>query len=190
MERDREKIWGGDDWNVTFTEYAMGQPKRREEPKVERLYERSLAPLALGYPPKGPDGTQVPDQMVRNMRAFVKFMAASYCTHDQITAWNCPACTSDLMDRTLFGDYNGSQGFIAAYLARKTIVVVFRGSANLPNWIYNIRFWKADAEFLKPELGAKVHSGMLDVYKETKDEMVGVLKNMTRKYPGWSVTFA
>ncbi|KAJ3292525.1 hypothetical protein HK104_005223 [Borealophlyctis nickersoniae] len=195
LDRQKQQIFAGVDFNITYTGKRRGKPKGKEEgaKPSERLFARErlygkilLAATADG--PKGPDGQLVPSSLLAEMQTYTKFAGAAYCSNAQITNWNCKSCASGVVTNPkYFGTDSDMQGYVAVYPARQTVLVAFRGSSNMANWIANLQFGKSDAEFLVR--GAKVHGGFLALYQKYKAAMTGLLKDALAKNPGYSVTF-
>ncbi|KAJ3277881.1 hypothetical protein HK104_002878 [Borealophlyctis nickersoniae] len=182
LDRDKENTFKGVDFSVKASaKRSLGGNLTQAE--VQR---RSM--LALGYGPSGTNGQVIPAAFLTAMQTFTKLAAAAYCTPDQITSWNCRTCPGGISNIKYFGGYwSGMQGYVATYDARQTIIVSFRGSANIENWIANLQFAKADADFLVS--GAKVHTGFLDKWNEVKSTVVNLVQAARQKNPGYSVTF-
>ncbi|KAJ3280507.1 hypothetical protein HK104_000613 [Borealophlyctis nickersoniae] len=194
LDRQKEHIFAGVDFNITYTGKRRGKPKGKEEGAKpnerlfarERLYGRLLTAAADG--PKGPDGQVIPPSLLAEMQTYTKFAGVAYCSNAAITNWNCKSCAPGVVtDPKYFGTDNDMQGYVAVYPARQTILVVFRGASNMASWISNLKFGKSDAEFLVQ--GAKVHGGFLALYQKYKPAMTGLLKDALGKNPGYSVTF-
>jgi len=96
---------------------------------------------------------------------FVYYSAAAYCDANPINAWSCGPCKKlGSYDATTVSDARtDGQAYVASSAADNVIVVAFRGSENLKNWIANLNFSKAAAY---PECnGCMVHGGFYDSMK-------------------------
>jgi len=99
---------------------------------------------------------------------------ASCDSLDQIKAWTCPVCHAASDDFETAWAYESDhfdiQGFVGLDKSRKIIVIGFRGSKTLANWIANLKFARVDSPF-KECNNCKVHKGFLDDYNSIADEL-------------------
>ncbi|KAJ3278315.1 hypothetical protein HK104_002454 [Borealophlyctis nickersoniae] len=180
FELDKEEMFKDLKFNVS----TFGEPRNRT---ASGLGKR--APLPLLGKARGPNGEMVPELVVKEFQTYTKFSAAAYCTPNQIRDWKCRTCPDNtLQDIQYFGSYWTMQGFVAVYPARQTILISFRGSINIPNWIANLKLAKTDADFLVS--GAKVHSGMLGIYEDVKADVQRLVLAALEKNPGYSLTYS
>ncbi|KAI9324953.1 Alpha/Beta hydrolase protein [Zopfochytrium polystomum] len=108
----------------------------------------------------------------QTIKTHARLAAAAFCNPDIIAAWTCTACA----DPSVAGTHSitvvtapdvGGQAFVAASDDLGAIVVAFRGTRDVRNWIEDINFAKADLALsgvaaagvhqLKEE--GKVHAG-------------------------------
>lgn len=61
------------------------------------------------------------------------------------------------------------------------VVLSFRGSQSLTNWVYNLRFSKQEAYPNVP--GAKVHNGFFQCYEAVSDQVHKQLQNAVTECP-------
>ncbi len=74
---------------------------------------------------------------------LVHMSAIAYESPDRINAWNCESCSQfHLHDTNAFGTFS-SQAFTGYSQRLDAIIISFRGSNNIPNWITNINVLKA-----------------------------------------------
>lgn len=126
---------------------------------------------------------------------FAQYSAASYCANnvnspgDAITCSGgyCPKLQSagvkslfEFDDSTEFGDV---AGFLSVDTANKLLVLSFRGSRTISNWIANLDFGQADASSLC--IGCKAHSGFLKAWTVVSDDVMPPLVSAMAKYPGF-----
>ena len=62
------------------------------------------------------------------------------------------------------------------------LVVSFRGTESLENWIENLRIAKTDREMSCA--GCKVHSGFLDSFNTVADGVLAAIQEQHERYPG------
>ena len=96
---------------------------------------------------------------------FYKMAASSYCPAPDVLAWDCPPCratnlSAAVAPRIFTEVLTGASGFVGAFGAGgDTLVLSFRGSENLQNWVENLKIAKTDRNMSCA--GCKVHSGGL-----------------------------
>ncbi|KAJ3296308.1 hypothetical protein HK104_001715 [Borealophlyctis nickersoniae] len=156
-------------------------------PSTAAPLSKRTSVLPLGYASNGPNGQQVPAGLLSSLKTYTQFAAAAYCTPTQIRNWNCKTCIGGPTNVSYFGDYNNMQGYVAAYPSRETILVSFKGSSNLLNWVANLQMAQTDSDFCVA--GSKVHSGFLQQYNAVKSSVRSLVDKYTKDFPGYSVTF-
>lgn len=126
-----------------------------------------------------------PDDQYSEVRAmtFLQFSNAAYCEESSISDWSCKPCkeADPQFNATTFTDAKTKgQAFVGLSLpdiktSSPAIVVGFRGSANLRNWISDLSFAKMSA--YEKCNGCEVHSGF---YKAWKALAPGVVTEVLR----------
>ena len=96
---------------------------------------------------------------------FAHFSNAAYCSAANISYWDCAPCRAAdkdfVVSKVVSG--GGMQGFVGQ-APGNDIVVSFRGSDNIRNWIDNIDITKTDA-YPKCD-GCRVHTGFYKAWCE------------------------
>jgi len=100
------------------------------------------------------------------------FAYAAYCPTSAISGWSCWFCVSQNASDTSGFVWRGSVSNDAAGLyvyygnrpSTSTLEVVFRGSANIQNWISNIDFVQTTYSHAGAPSGLKVHQGFYTDY--------------------------
>ena len=85
---------------------------------------------------------------------FYKLSSAAYCPTDKIESWSCAPCVASNQTltsiRTLYNVSTDTRCFVASYRDKYTqdmsIVVSFRGTVTLENWIEDLNLAKTDAD--------------------------------------------
>jgi len=114
---------------------------------------------------------------------FVKLASLSYCPAAKITAWTCSWCSA-MPSNEVSVIYESSTDTLVytAYLPKQDRVLVsFRGSQSLTNWIYNLKFSKTSAYPLCD--GCKVHHGFYRSWLAVADEVTNSTKALLAKHP-------
>lgn len=77
-------------------------------------------------------------------------------------------------------------GFVAIDDVNKAIVLSFRGSVSLSNWIGNINLEFND---FQPCDGCRVHAGFLTSWNDAKDRVKAALQQAKASKPNYSIIF-
>ncbi|PSR90780.1 Alpha/Beta hydrolase protein [Coniella lustricola] len=132
-----------------------------------------------------------------NMKYYVQYSTSAYCNSDDTVgalvscgSSGCPAIMADgativgvLPSTTLFD----LEGFVAVDTVREEIVVAFRGSSDLRNWI-------ADFDFiLVPYAGCSgcyVHDGFYESWQEVQSYTLDFVEAAFADYPSYTLVVA
>jgi len=119
----------------------------------------------------------------------VKYAGAAYCTENSLWSWNCTHCTGStsgfIMTNYITGDYD-MVGYVGVNVGSRSIVVSWRGSSNLENWIANLQIIKETYDY--PGVpGARVHSGFYDIWQSVAANATLAVGNLLRIYPGFTI---
>ncbi|KNE66338.1 hypothetical protein AMAG_19389 [Allomyces macrogynus ATCC 38327] len=82
-------------------------------------------------------------------------------------------------------------GYVAYNAARNSVMVAFRGSSNVANWIDNLEFGKIAYPFTVPatfKSKPKVHKGFVDAYNEVRPILLQALATAKSRYPTAQIT--
>ncbi|KAJ9066716.1 hypothetical protein DSO57_1006938 [Entomophthora muscae] len=91
---------------------------------------------------------------------FADYNSISYCSSVKLYSWHCRKCTDDIHLVFIAWDHRYSgRVLLLRDDARKEIVLAFRGSLRIRNWIENLVYELIDLPHVK---GAKVHKGFKD----------------------------
>uniref|UniRef100_A0A1D1XFF5 Lipase n=1 Tax=Anthurium amnicola TaxID=1678845 RepID=A0A1D1XFF5_9ARAE len=129
----------------------------------------------------------VPTALVDDFKLWAQFASAAYCN---VTNWDCgKACRGDTAGTRLIKFFNKSKpndnnGFVAVNDKFKSIIVAYRGTADVPSFISDLKFLEAPFPGVP---GAKVHAGFLAVYNDTRDEITQIVKDQVAQNPGYNV---
>eukprot|EP00462_Mataza_sp_D1_P009813 CAMPEP_0175154326 /NCGR_PEP_ID=MMETSP0087-20121206/20269_1 /TAXON_ID=136419 /ORGANISM="Unknown Unknown, Strain D1" /LENGTH=280 /DNA_ID=CAMNT_0016441181 /DNA_START=32 /DNA_END=874 /DNA_ORIENTATION=- len=120
-------------------------------------------------------------------RVFLQFSKSAYCDASAISAWDCVPCqslTKDYKDNVkVFTDSKTEgQAFVGSSVAENSIVIAFRGSCNLPNWITNLNYTKK-SEYPKCS-GCEVHGGFYAAWLALQDGIVADVLARKKAMPG------
>ena len=108
---------------------------------------------------------------------------ASCNSLDEIKSWTCPVCKAASSSFETYWAHESDadiQGFVGHDKSRQQIVVAFRGSKTLANWIANLKFARVDSPF-KECHNCMVHKGFLDDYNSIAEELFRVINDIRAK---------
>ncbi|TNV76611.1 hypothetical protein FGO68_gene5194 [Halteria grandinella] len=117
------------------------------------------------------------------MKAFY-YAAAAYCNQDLLSKWQCgEACSSEgeVIDFTkITDDSKGTFGYVAYNKDNNEVVVAFRGSVNVENWITNMNF----LQMQYPGHGsAAVHRGFYEAFMAVEGQVMTSLGAILAQHP-------
>jgi len=142
-----------------------------------------------GVPP--PTRASAPSAIdLTEAKHHVLLAQASYCSQEQITAWSCPACdelTGVSSPHYLYDSTWKLQGYVARDDDQSALVVSFRGSENVANWISNLNFGKTNPYSDYPD--AWVHSGFYNDWLALKTDVLAALAQLAAESGYSSVVF-
>eukprot|EP00164_Ancoracysta_twista_P011337 GFYU01017445.1.p1 GENE.GFYU01017445.1~~GFYU01017445.1.p1 ORF type:complete len:360 (-),score=123.05 GFYU01017445.1:116-1195(-) len=121
---------------------------------------------------------------------FLEYSASAYCDASKIKDWSCSRCVDKVKDLqpdlVIDKSITGDQGYTGVNHKTKAVVVAFRGSVNIQNWIDNLDFGKEKPGWADCA-GCEIHSGFLASYNSMKKDIrASALKLMTAN-PGYKI---
>ena len=78
----------------------------------------------------------------------------------------------------------GTFGYIGYSSARNEIVVAFRGSVNIANWVTNLNFFKKPYPGVS---GAMVHEGFYDAYQAVSPKVISTVNTLLGQHTSASI---
>jgi len=126
---------------------------------------------------------------------FAQYAAAAYCDPNNIVG-NQVACgnsvcpdveTNDVTTISVFdtaGDAD-TTGIVARDDTTQTIVVTFRGSSSIENWIANLDFGFKDVDDWCS--GCKVHEGFYNAYEDDAQTIRDAVASESASYPSYKI---
>lgn len=106
---------------------------------------------------------------------------AAYESSASIEAWSCSYCHKYPLDepKVFSNAVGGIQGFTGFSKGFNAIIVVFRGSSNIQNWILNIGTTRSTYPLCS---NCAVHSGFLGGYNLVASAVRNAVQNLKAKY--------
>ncbi|GAB9465242.1 hypothetical protein Gpo141_00002657 [Globisporangium polare] len=114
--------------------------------------------------------------------------SVSYCQEQHIRNWSCGPCAlvpridGALVVADARDNFQGLVGYSALYNA---VVVAFRGSMDITNWIDNFTFTKKRA--YKDFPNVKVHQGFYWAYRSVATQVLPAVRKQLKMHPSASV---
>eukprot|EP00656_Telonema_subtile_P051315 TRINITY_DN686_c0_g1_i3.p1 TRINITY_DN686_c0_g1~~TRINITY_DN686_c0_g1_i3.p1 ORF type:complete len:306 (-),score=35.24 TRINITY_DN686_c0_g1_i3:31-948(-) len=113
---------------------------------------------------------------------FAHFSNAAYCSASALDSWSCAPCKAadpTFTAKSFEAPNYGTQAFVGSNDG--DIVVSFRGSSNLVNWIENLYVRHVD-RYPKCD-GCLVHSGFYTAWSSLKDGIVAEVQSLLKAQP-------
>ncbi|ORY43600.1 alpha/beta-hydrolase [Rhizoclosmatium globosum] len=128
---------------------------------------------------------------VNQMKTYTYYAGSSYCAVASLQNWSCSTCkVPNTQNVNVYSSADGSeQAYIAVNTATKTIILSFRGSHNIQNWINNIEFIQSSIPITGAPSSVQVHSGFWQVWTSVQDSTRTQLANYRKTYPDYDIVF-
>ena len=119
-----------------------------------------------------------------------KFCKPSSCSASEIRSWTCPSCLyhPGMKDITIFENATAAtQGYSLYDPTHNWIVLAFRGSHNIENWIEDfifdlVPYPNPACRGLNASAPCLVHKGFLYVFESMQDQITWALTSLFTKY--------
>eukprot|EP00996_Jenningsia_fusiforme_P001673 NODE_2542_length_1173_cov_31.141459_g2323_i0.p1 GENE.NODE_2542_length_1173_cov_31.141459_g2323_i0~~NODE_2542_length_1173_cov_31.141459_g2323_i0.p1 ORF type:complete len:303 (-),score=48.22 NODE_2542_length_1173_cov_31.141459_g2323_i0:263-1120(-) len=131
---------------------------------------------------------------LKEARVSLHYSWAAYCDARELALWTCPECSKvpRLEHVALLYGQLDTFGFVGR-TAGNEVVVAFRGTTDLKNWIENLRTTKARVPFQGAPKDVEAHDGFLSGYLSMKQVLFQELQalcpqhNCTMRVTGHSM---
>lgn len=151
--------------------------------------------VAINAAPAGLEARDVPADVLSQLNLWQQYSAAAYCVvnndspGDKVScaAGNCPlveaatTVTSIEFQNSLITDVTG---FVAIDSTNQKIVVSFRGSSSVRNWLANIDFIDIPTDICP---GCTVHQGFWRSWSEARPRILTAIEEAVAQYPGYGI---
>ncbi|KAB8224531.1 hypothetical protein BDV33DRAFT_233451 [Aspergillus novoparasiticus] len=139
----------------------------------------------------------VSSSLLNNLDLLAQYSAAAYCSENlnstgtklTCSVGNCPlveaASTQTLDEFNESSSYGNPAGYLAADETNKLLVLSFRGSSDLANWVANLNFGLEDASDLCS--GCEVHSGFWKAWSEIADTITSKVESALSDHSDYSL---
>ncbi|KAL1597012.1 hypothetical protein SLS60_008594 [Paraconiothyrium brasiliense] len=127
---------------------------------------------------------------------FEQYAAAAYCqennnsTDTKVTCVEGNCANVQAADTNTLTEFENSAktdatGFVSTDTTNKLIVIAFRGSKSIDNWVANIDFQMEDVEIFCS--GCRAHSGFLESWNEVQDGVIKAVQAAQAEFPDFKV---
>ncbi|OKL57345.1 hypothetical protein UA08_07645 [Talaromyces atroroseus] len=135
--------------------------------------------------------------LLDDLDLFAQYSAAAYCSANldstgsalACSVGNCPlveaADTTILYDFDETNDYGDTAGYIAVDTTNGYIILTFRGSDSLENWIADLTFKLIDASDICS--GCEVHDGFWKSWETVADDITSQIESAVETYPDYTL---
>uniref|UniRef100_A0AAV1U7B8 Fungal lipase-type domain-containing protein n=1 Tax=Peronospora matthiolae TaxID=2874970 RepID=A0AAV1U7B8_9STRA len=117
--------------------------------------------------------------------------SVAYCQDERILHWNCQPCTlvARLEGVTVVEDAKDAfQGLVGYSPLYEAVVITFRGSMDVTNWLDNLTFLKTRAYKQFPDV--LVHQGFYWAYRSVALQVMSAVHKLREQYPEASLMVA
>ncbi|KAI9292199.1 alpha/beta-hydrolase [Neoconidiobolus thromboides FSU 785] len=117
---------------------------------------------------------------------YAIFASTAYCPKELLASWTCSRCLlrNDIKQATIFEDKRTeTRTFITIDDKNQAIVIAFRGSANLKNWLQNVKILRTRLLPDKPDI--QVHLGFKGCAEALRPYYLPIISNLLKIYPDY-----
>jgi len=124
-------------------------------------------------------------------RRYQFISKVSYCDQKEIEDWTCTPCQTYAPKTQFISVYETTiskmQGLVVYDSEYDKIIVAFRGSSNIENWIANLFAWQEKPGPSKDFPGVGVHAGFLETYIEIQNFTIRSVDHALSLHPTASI---
>ncbi|KFY09320.1 hypothetical protein V492_05522 [Pseudogymnoascus sp. VKM F-4246] len=136
----------------------------------------------------------VDEAFFAKLKYYVQYAAAAYCSNNDDSSGTPITCATgncadvEAANAVSVLEFDSSvitdmKGFLSVSTIREEIVIAFRGSASIRNWIANVNFAYVDFGCS----GCSAHAGFATAWAEPRSAILNALKATTAQYPSYKV---
>eukprot|EP01100_Stratorugosa_tubuloviscum_P003324 TRINITY_DN179_c0_g1_i1.p1 TRINITY_DN179_c0_g1~~TRINITY_DN179_c0_g1_i1.p1 ORF type:complete len:290 (+),score=102.82 TRINITY_DN179_c0_g1_i1:45-914(+) len=126
-------------------------------------------------------------------RQYLFLSYGAYCNYSSLEDWNCKWCNYDSVvsnfryTNSLYDQKTDTFGFVGYNPTLNQIIVTFRGSQSMQNWITNLNLAKMTPYPLDPN--SQVHEGFYEAWLTVRSDTFKAVNNLRAIYPSYPVIF-
>ncbi|EJD04680.1 alpha/beta-hydrolase [Fomitiporia mediterranea MF3/22] len=144
----------------------------------------ALAAVALGAPASTVESRSISQSLMDDLERYVQFASAAY----QIQLL-CPAPLGTTMVTQFNEDSTNTQGYITRDDDLKEIIVAYRGSIQLQDFITDLEF--ALVDYSSPGVtgtdGVQAHQGFLNAFNSVANTVISTVSDQLKAHPDYSL---
>ncbi|EAS02303.1 lipase family protein (macronuclear) [Tetrahymena thermophila SB210] len=130
------------------------------------------------------------DELTEKFLDAYHYSKASYCEASQIHTWNCGGSCSyhqDLRSAQVFNNKEfQSQAYCGYDIKAQSVIVAFRGTDQVQNWLSNINF--VPVKYLNDQCkDCKIHQGFMNILDSIQFELNQCVINLKKQYNSTSI---
>lgn len=125
---------------------------------------------------------------------LANYAQTAYCADEDVMGWNCTLCRRQTQLKPLAilrNDSTDTHGWVGVDTRANHIVISFRGTKDLQNWITDLDGFEKASLSLPfcdvPGHGAAIHIGFYIAYMSVQQQMLTALQSATQQYPSYPV---
>ncbi|KAJ5223285.1 hypothetical protein N7468_007827 [Penicillium chermesinum] len=139
----------------------------------------------------------ISSDVLSELTLFAEYSAAAYCTSNfggsngadvTCSAGNCPEVQSAgatlLYEFDLSNDFGDTTGYLAVDNTNQLIVLAFRGSSDISNWVANLDYDLTDVDLCD---GCQAHSGWWSAWGSGANDITAQVQSAQSTYPGYKL---
>ncbi|EGF77696.1 hypothetical protein BATDEDRAFT_91518 [Batrachochytrium dendrobatidis JAM81] len=192
---------------VSYSEAFANMPKQLRQANFQQDYSKTVGQFqsrsgpsyGQQQPLQSMHGTEklmqyqpvkAPPALMDLMMNLLNYTRSAYCI-DGLDTWTCTTCggaTEHTTNITLIGNPTfTSFCYTAVHIPTSRIIVSFRGSQNLDNWVKDITTALPDSPFPESPPGAQVHLGFLQAWNQIRTEVLDQVKLLASSFPDFDI---
>ncbi|KAF1934258.1 alpha/beta-hydrolase [Didymella exigua CBS 183.55] len=147
--------------------------------------------------PLVPEKRAIDTMLLQTFRLMSQYASAAYCTNNfnspgtqiQCGSGNCPlveaADSATVLEYSKTETLTDVTGFVAIDHTNNVIMVSFRGSQSIDNWLTNLDFGLTATDICS---GCTAHSGFYQSWLDARDTVTPAVQAAVKKYPAYKVS--
>mmetsp|Transcript_26522 Transcript_26522/g.45398 ORF Transcript_26522/g.45398 Transcript_26522/m.45398 type:complete len:279 (+) Transcript_26522:9-845(+) len=121
---------------------------------------------------------------------YLYYSYATYCNVDKVSAWDCKWCQESSVSSFVptafpYDQKISGYGFVGYHPINQTIVVSFRGTDDLENWIIDLE--SAILTPYKNMTGVEVGEGFYKEWNDLSTQVLPAVYNLTTQFPSYQI---